>query len=219
MRHVAQHAITALGSVVVAILWLTPFVERVLMSIWPIVAGALALVVLCSALALCIWLLGLSLRALHPPPPVIEIIQGGGTTYARDITPAPMFEEDERIAHGEQWRVMVTRFCFIGNAVGFSVRKLDPYITRSKRQVYVDLLTLPGLLVSDNESTRWAEGWGYGRLAMELKHRRLSLPYPTGDPPPVRWVSAGNTHTAHSAHTARTPFTGPIVCSSAMGGR
>jgi len=219
MRHVAQHAITALGSVVVAILWLTPFVERVLMSIWPVVAGALALVVLCSSLALCIWLLGLSLRALHPPPPAIEIIQGGGTTYARDITPAPTLDEDERIAHGEQWRVMVTRFCFIGNAVGFSVRKLDPYITRSKRQAYVDLLTAPGVLISDNESTRWAEGWGYGRLAMELKHRRLTLPYPTGDPPPVRWVSAGNAHTAHSAHTPRTPFTGPMIYSSAMGGR
>src|SRR5574337_1540081 len=139
MRHVAQHAITALGSVVVAVLWLTPFVERVLMSIWPIVAGALALVVLCSSLALCIWLLSLSLRALRPPPPQYEIIQGGSTTYARDVTPAPILDEDEHIVHDDQWRVMVTRFCFIGNAVGFSVRKLDPYITRSKRQVYVDL--------------------------------------------------------------------------------
>lgn len=110
----------------------------------------------------------------------------------------------------------VTRFCFIGNAAGFSVRKLDPYITRSKRQVYVDLLTPSGILISDNESTRWAEGWGYGRLAMELKHRRLSLPYPTGDPPAVRWVSAGNAHTAHAAHTARTPHTGPIIYSSGM---
>lgn len=102
MRHIAQHAITALGSVVIAVLWFTPFVERVLMAIWPVVAGALALAVLCSSLALCIWLLGLSLRALRPPPPQYEIIQGGNTTYARDVTPSPTLDEDERIAHDDQ---------------------------------------------------------------------------------------------------------------------
>ncbi|MBM4423431.1 MAG: hypothetical protein FJ030_08565 [Chloroflexi bacterium] len=200
-----KHLITVCGFVVVALVWLTPFVQRVLEAVWPIAAAATALVIGASAIALSVVIIGAALRSVKNERPIEIIPASPLVAFAREVTG---IADDE--SHDYRWGVAVIQFCFIGNAVGFSVRRLQPHIERIGRQVYVDLLTSPGVLVTDKAGTRWGAGWNYPRLRNEIKHGLIELPYPTGDPPPVRWLQHS------SAHTAHTPSTGEIVYSSPL---
>ena len=202
-----RHLITVCGVVVVAFVWGSPFVWHVLDVVWPIAAAALSLFLGAAAVAGSIVMIGAAVNAVKRETP-IEIIQPMPlTTFVKDVRSVMGGDEG---AHDDRWRVAVIRFCFIGNMVGFSVRRMQPYIERLQRQVYVDLLTSLSVLVTDKGGTRWGYGWNYPRLRNELKYHRLELPYPTSDPPDVRWLQHSSAHTAHTVNT------GEIVCTSPM---
>lgn len=209
MTRVFTHALTVLALSTVSLVWLTPFVERVLAVLWPITALALAVIVACAALALSLYLMGLGVRSLRTPADPIEIIQPTPMTFARDVINS--LNRDDEFVHRERWDVATVQFCTTGEAKGFSVRKLLPYITRDKRKIYVDLLTANPperpVLNDYGEGTQWSHDWSLWRLRLALKHRMLTLPYPKDDPPAVLWVKPGQTHTAHTARTPNTAST------------
>jgi hypothetical protein len=213
-----KHAITVAGVVLVALTWLTPIVTRVLDLVWPVFAAALVLVASAGAVALSVYMLGRAFGTLRTPPTPIEILPGSPFqhAFARDITPPPPAVRDPE-SHRAQWDTGVMMFVYAGDLVGFSVRSMKPYISRDKRQIYVDLLIGVSVLVSDSEGTRWALGWNRFGLRTALKRQLISPPYPKTDPPAVHlWIP--DPHAQHPQHstpgTASTP--GGMVVTSPM---
>lgn len=207
MTKVFTHALTVIACALIALVWLTPFVQRVLDVLWPIMALSLSVFVACSALALSIRVMGMGLNTLRPTPPAIEVFQPEPpTTFARQVIDA--FVRDDELSHLERWNNATQQFCMIGDSVGFSVIKMQPYISRKKRQVYVDLLTANPptrpVLADYGQGTQWSREWTLRGLRLALKHRALALPYPNDDPPAVLMVPPGETRTAHTAYTPNT---------------
>ncbi len=177
---------------------LLAFIERVLLVVWPLAAFGVAVVMACGALALCIWFVGLAVRSLRSPVQAVEV-----------IPPSSVFERSVRFAGGEvdyshEWERELLVFAFIGNVSGFSLRSMLGHVSRLEWETLIGLLVGVGVLQSGKGGTRWGRGWSYGRLKAELRHGVLSLPYPAGCPPSVRWDTSQPARTAYTAHTAGT---------------
>ena len=83
-----------------------------------------------------------------------------------------------------QWDLYVISFCFHGNLSGFSYRRMRDVCRRRAWETYTSLLADAGVIrVEARSETDWAGGWGYPALRVAVKNGRLSLPYPTGNPP------------------------------------
>lgn len=202
---------------IIALVWLTDFVWRVLSLVWPVVAAALIAVVASAALAACIWLIGRSLRTLRPAPVPFEVIPANeaGQTFERAVraTFGPN-EEAEACRHEDACRVAVMRFAWVGEHYGFGIGDLHPFITRKKRQVFIDLLTAKPLcvLVTGPEGTRWGPGWNYGGFRTAMQRRLIALPYPQGDLPFVDLNAA----VERTRRTKRTRWSTPSSAGIAM---
>ena len=208
-----KHFITAVCLTIIAIVWFTAPVARVLIVVWPIAAAALAVVLACGALSASIWIVGLGVRSLRKPPTPIQLLPPPAELpddiFERVVntvksTLAP--NDDEQ---GEQWASMTLRFAYIGNIMQFNSRRMttERVVTRTAYDKYMSVLKDIRALAADRGGTRWSDGWNYVRLKAELNNGTLTPPYPAGDPPPVRWGTPGNAHTAHTAHTPDTHST------------
>lgn len=96
------------------------------------------------------------------------------------------------------WRQAVRLFAWWGDRYGFGLRELGPagagVVTDPAWRVLARLLKDAGVLVElamggrKGRVTAWAPGWSFQRLADEMSHGQLQLPYPKGDAPKVAFA-------------------------------
>ncbi len=202
-----KHAITVLGCVILALAWLTAFVEKVLDEIWPIMALALALVLLAAAIALSIWFIGSALARVHLSeplllPPARQTILHQSATSA----PAPRLKEDQApLDNSQGFKQQLYKFAAIGNSRGFSLRSMVGHVTRQAWELYIGLLVEGGVLSTGKAGTAWAQGWNLRLFLNALRDGRLVLPYPNGRAPVVHWIKPGSTAQMHSTTQATQP--------------
>jgi hypothetical protein len=193
----------------VAIVWLTDFVLKVLETVWPVAAAAVLVCIACAALALCIRMLGSALRTLRPEPAPFDVLTTAtpSQTFASTVTDwmanAAADTAPNPTAQRERNDIAVVQFCMVGDWHGFAQRKMQPYISRTKWDVYIELLTSlkpRPILISDHEGTRWYRGTNLAGLRHALKLQLIALPYPAGDLPPVDFEKAA-LHAQQTQHT------------------
>jgi hypothetical protein len=86
----------------------------------------------------------------------------------------------------ELWRLHVGSFAYHGNITGFSYRAMREagVCRRAAWERYTELLKGAGVIQgAERSATTWAGGWCVSRLNVELRHGRITLPYPSGKPP------------------------------------
>lgn len=177
-------------------------VRLVLLTVWPLAAAALAIILLAGAVALAIWFIGDAIQRVRPGP-WAELLSPGApaaTQHSYDVGGGPVIEDDGRLDNSIGWRQETIKFAIIGNSLGFSQRAMAGHVSRASWETYKGLLVDAGALVSDKSGTTWADGWGIGRLGAELRHEVLSLPCPNGRAPVVRWIGP-DSHTQRTQHT------------------
>lgn len=90
-------------------------------------------------------------------------------------------------AQVDQWPLYTTAFCFHANLLGsFSYRSMAAagVVRRAAWECYTGILKDAGVIQAvPRSTTAWAGGWCYSKLRVELKHKRLALAYPAGNPP------------------------------------
>ena len=100
-----------------------------------------------------------------------------------------------------QWELYTCSWAWHGSIVGFSYRNMASagVCRRAAWEIYSGLLRDAGVLqAAPRSATSWAGGWSYSRLRAELKHGRLLLPYPGGNPPAINSAKI-RTQTAQAA--------------------
>lgn len=104
-----------------------------------------------------------------------------------------------------QWDLYVTAFCYWGNRLNFSERKMmaEGICSSPAYRMYKAILKGAGVIVTRERSdTKWAMEWNYAKLRTALKHGRIALPYPPGDPPLLNargWATQSTHRTAGNA--------------------
>ena len=86
----------------------------------------------------------------------------------------------------EQWRINISAFMLQADLCGLTERRLVQAGVCSARgyREYARLLKSAGIwVIRERSETRWAAGWCGARARVELRRRRLSLPYPAKEPP------------------------------------
>lgn len=94
---------------------------------------------------------------------------------------------DAHYIWSEQWRMGMLQFCFFGDLLQFSQRKMlaADFCTRDAWEAYTGVLVSAGVLVKvPRAGCFWAHTWNRHRLGAELRHG-LSLPYPADRPAPA----------------------------------
>lgn len=195
-----KHALTVLGCVVVAMAWLTQFVERVLDNLWPYAAMALAVVLLAGAGALAILFIGTALARVRPMT-LMELPAARQTVIHQAASPAQPPTIDQAalaLDNSRAFRQELSKFVTIGNSRGFSLRSMIGHVSRQAWELYVGLLVSAKVLSSDKAGTGWANGWTLRLFLERLSNGELALPYPNGRPPAVHWIKPGSTAQLHS---------------------
>jgi len=108
-----------------------------------------------------------------------------------------------------QWELYAVSFAFHGNMIGFSYRRMAGagLCRRAAWQTYTELLAGAGVIRTEARSASgWAGGWNYPRLRSAIKNGRLSLPFPSGDPPTLNSAHVATQIAQHS--TGSTASTG-----------
>lgn len=109
-----------------------------------------------------------------------------------------------------QWDLYVTAFAFHGNQLRFSEREMTArqgVCTSTAYDRYKALLRDAGVIVTQKRhATQWAPDWNYSSFRMAVKHGRLALPYPAGNPPALNthgWTPQTPHRTADTAGGAQ----------------
>lgn len=121
-----------------------------------------------------------------PPAPAGEV-----STFAYDLRHvAHMEKAADRGDELERWKSAIVKFTLLGNMCGFGWHDLQGLVDRPGWDVYKQLLVNAGVLElgAGRRPTDWAAEWSYCRFRVAVKFDRLSLPFPTGSPPAVRWA-------------------------------
>lgn len=116
------------------------------------------------------------------------------------------------LAHA--WRQSVRLFCWWGDRFGFGMRELGPagagVVSDPAWRELAKLLKGAGVLAEmtvpgkRGKVTTWAPDWDYRRLADDLGHGRLSLPFPTDAGAPAVRFTVPTTTPQMDPHTTAT---------------
>lgn len=114
------------------------------------------------------------------------------------------------------WRHSIRLFCWWGDMHGFGIREIGPagagvvtdpdWRTISAMLKAAGVLTVRSVAGPDGRRrnvTTWADSWGFQRLADDLSHGRIALPFPAGAPAPEIMHAVPTQH--HAEHTATQP--------------
>jgi len=223
-----KHAITVFAVTLVALVWLTPVVTRVLDILWPVFALAIALLSLAGALGGSIWVLGKSLHTLRPDtapaapsgpvemfPPRSLMAFAHTVQSVSSVIPAPA-QPAQADTPRKTWDAMTLRFAGMASRCNFNSRVLlKVHVTRTGYNVYIRILKDGQVIRGAQGGNEWSPGWDLDRLMADIAI--LALPYPNGAPPPVWWHKPDRSHTPDTANTVDTADTPGGVVMSPLG--
>lgn len=130
-----------------------------------------------------------------------------GQLIARRYAVVPDSDATRLHARADRWRAHVEQFCFFGNQLRFSQRRMlkTGLCTRPTWDVYTGLLVNAGVMIKIKRSgCYWRDGWDRHKLAVLLRRRMMTLPYPLDeDPPPLFHTRASETQRAQRSQTAQ----------------
>ena len=140
-----------------------------------------------------------------------ELMQFATTHDAAQLAEANyLAAEESHIADDDrdaQWEAGLLRFALAANPRFFGWRDMCRHVSRTDwencRRILLAIRPRVVVPPRGNEGMRWAEGWGFPRFRLSVKHGNLHPPYPDTEPPLVEWkrtVTLGK-HVPHVPHT------------------